>query len=47
MQPLPVGVERQLVPLPTGYNRGYIDGYAVVYSPRTQVVVDIVAVFGR
>ena len=47
MQPLPTGVERQLVPLPSGYNRGYIDGYAVVYSPRTQVVVDIVAVFGR
>jgi hypothetical protein len=47
MQPMPVTVERQLVALPNAYNRGYIDGYAVVYSPRTQVVVDIVAVFGR
>jgi len=47
MQPLPVVVERQLVPVPSGYSRGYIDGYAVVYSPRTQVVIDIVAVFGR
>ena|SRR5882757_8967293 len=47
MQPLPVAVERQLAPIPTGYRRGYMDGYAVVYSPRTQVVVDIVAVFGR
>jgi hypothetical protein len=47
MQPLPVVVERQLAPVPVGYSRGYIDGYAVVYSPRTQVVVDFVAVFGR
>ena len=47
MQPLPVIVERRLTPIPAGYSRGLIDGYAVVYSPRTQVVVDIVAVFGR
>jgi hypothetical protein len=47
LQPLPVVVERELAPLPVGYSRGYIDGYAVVYSPRTQVVIDIVAVFGR
>jgi hypothetical protein len=47
LQPMPVMVERQLVPLPTGYARGYIDGYAVVYSPSTRVVVDVVAVFGR
>jgi hypothetical protein len=47
MQPLPVVVERQLSPVPAGYSRGYMDGYAVVYSPRTQVVIDIVAVFGR
>jgi hypothetical protein len=47
IQPLPVVVERQLAPVPSGYQRGYIDGFAVVYSPRTQVVIDIVAVFGR
>lgn len=47
IQPLPVVVERQLAPLPSGYSRGFIDGYAVVYSPRTQVVIDVVAVFGR
>jgi hypothetical protein len=47
MQQMPVTVERQLVPLPSGNSRGYIDGYAVVYSSRTQVVVDIVVVFGR
>ncbi len=47
VQPLPVAIERQLAPLPSGYSRGYIDGYAVVYSPGTQVVIDLVAVFGR
>jgi hypothetical protein len=47
MQPLPVAVERELVPVPSGYSRGYVDGYAVVYSPRTHVVIDFVAVFGR
>lgn len=47
MQPLPVTVERQLVPLPSGYRRGYIDGYAVVYSAKRQVVIDVVATFGR
>jgi hypothetical protein len=47
IRPLPVVVERQLAPVPTGYSRGFIDGYAVVYSPRTQVVIDIVAAFGR
>jgi len=47
MQPLPVAVERQLVPVPSGYSRGYMAGYVFVYCPRTHVVVDIVAVFGR
>ena len=47
IQPLPVVVERQLAPVPAGYSRGYIDGSVVLYSPRTQVVIDIVAVFGR
>jgi len=47
IQPLPVIVERQLVALPPDYRRGVIDGYAVVYNPRTQVVIDVVAVFGR
>jgi len=47
MEPLPVAVERELVVLPAGYRRGYIDGNVVVYSPGTQVVIDIVALFGR
>jgi len=47
MEPLPVAVERRLVVLPPEYRRGYIDGTVVVYSPRTQVVIDVVAVLGH
>jgi len=47
LRPFPVAVERQLVVLPPEYRRGVIDGQAVVYEPRTQVVVDVMAVFGR
>ena len=47
VRPLPVVVERQLVVLPPEYRRGMIDGYAVVYNPRTQIVIDVAAVFGR
>jgi len=46
MEPLPVVVERQLVVLPGGYRRGVIDGYAVVYSPGTRVIIDVAALFG-
>ena len=45
MEPVPVAVERRLVVLPPEYRRGYIDGSVVVYSPRTHVVVDVVALF--
>lgn len=47
MQPLPVEVEQRLVVLPRGYRRGFIDGTVVVYSPRTHVMIDVVALFGR
>ena len=46
LEPLPVTVERQLVSLPADYQRGVIDGYAVVYRPRTRVIIDVVALFG-
>jgi hypothetical protein len=46
MEPLPAVVERQLVVLPPSYRRGYIDGNVVVYSPRSQVMIDIIALFG-
>lgn len=47
MEPLPVTLERRLVVLPPEYRRGYIDGTVVVYSPRTQVVIDVVAMLGH
>src|SRR5262245_16907060 len=47
LRPFPVVVERQLPVLPPDYRRGVVDGYAVVYNPRTQIVIDVTAVFGR
>jgi len=47
IQPFPYEVERSLPPAPAGYARGYVDGYAVVYQPRTHVVIDFHAVFGN
>ena len=47
MEPLPVAVERRLVVLPPEYRRGYVDGTVVVYSPRTQVVVDVAVLLGH
>ena len=45
MQALPVAIERELVVLPPGYRRGYIDGSVVVYSPKTSVMIHVVALF--
>ena len=47
MQPLPFMVERQLVMLPPAYRRGYFDGAILVYSPRSQVIVDVVSLLTR
>jgi hypothetical protein len=47
IQPFPQVVERRLPPVAPGYARGYVDGFAVVYQPRTGVVVDFHAVFGN
>lgn len=47
VEPLPYEVERQLVVLPPGYRRGYVDGAIVVYAPQTHAVIDVVAVIGR
>jgi hypothetical protein len=46
IEPLPVVVERQLAPLPRGYRRGVVDGYAVVYDPGTRIIVDLALLFG-
>jgi hypothetical protein len=45
MEPFPLTVERQLAVLPYGYSRGVIDGHAVIYNPRTQVIVDLAVLF--
>lgn len=47
IQPFPYQVERSLPPVPAGCTRGYVDGYAVVYQPRTRMVIDFRAVFGN
>src|SRR5215813_12236237 len=47
MEPLPVVVERELVVLPPDYRRGYIDGSIIVYSPHTQIMIDVVPLFRR
>jgi hypothetical protein len=45
IEPVPVIVERRLEPIPPRYRRGVVDGYVVVYEPRTQVVIDVAAIF--
>lgn len=45
IRPFPVEVEQRLPPPCGGCSRGYVDGYAVVYQPRTHVIIDIHAVF--
>jgi len=41
-QPMPAIVIQQLPPIPPLYQRGYLDGYAVVVDPRTRIIVDAV-----
>ena len=41
-QPMPIIVVQELPPVPVYYQRGYIDGYAVVYDRRTRMIVDAV-----
>lgn len=45
MEPFPAAIERELVVLPPDYRRGVIDGHAVIYNPRTQVIIDLVVLF--
>lgn len=44
-EPFPVALERQLQPLPQGYRRGVLDGHAVIYNSRTNVIVDLAVLF--
>jgi hypothetical protein len=45
MEPFPVVLERQMVALPAGYQRGVIDGHAVIYKPGTSVIIDATVLF--
>jgi hypothetical protein len=45
MQPFPADLDRRLEPLPRGYNRGVIDGHAVIYDTRSHVVLDVAVLF--
>ena len=42
MQAFPANVDRALLPLPTGYQRGVVDGHAVIYNGTT--IIDIFAI---
>ena len=44
-EPFPVEVDRRLPPLPSGYRRGVIEGHAVIYNSRTNVIVDVAVLF--
>jgi len=45
MEPFPVALERRLEPLPAGYQRGVIDGHAVIVRPRTSIIIDARVLF--
>jgi hypothetical protein len=44
MQPMPVVVERELVVLPAGYHRGFIEGHAVIYNSKG-TIIDVAVLF--
>jgi hypothetical protein len=46
VQPLPLAVLEQLPPVPASCERGYVDGYAVVYDRTTRVILDSVDLIG-
>jgi len=45
VEPFPVLVERRLVVLPPDYRRGVIDGNAVIYAPRSGIIIDATVLF--
>jgi hypothetical protein len=44
-EPFPVEMERQLPPLSEGCRRGVIDGHAVIYNSRTNMIIDVAVLF--
>jgi len=45
--PFPPELDRRLPPCPVGMRRGLIGGVAVMWNPRTGLIVDATALFGR
>ena len=45
MEPFPASLERDLAVLPRGYRRGVLDGHAVIYRSKTQVIIDVAVLF--
>jgi hypothetical protein len=45
LESFPAVLAHRLAPLPRGYGRGVIDGHAVIYNTRTNLVVDVAALF--
>jgi hypothetical protein len=44
-EPFPTVVERRLPPLPPDYRRGVMDGHAVIFNTRSNVIVDVAVLF--
>ncbi len=45
MQPFPLALARRLGPVPDGFKRGVINGQAVIYNSRTDVILDVTVLF--
>jgi hypothetical protein len=45
-RPFPAAVIQRLPPLPPNCDRGYVDGFAVVYDRRTRVILDVLDIIG-
>lgn len=46
LQPFPPELVRVLPPPPPNCDRGYIDGFAVVYDRRTRIIIDMLDIAG-
>jgi hypothetical protein len=44
LAPFPVALEQELAPLKPGLVRGVIEGRAVIYSPKTSVIFDVLVI---
>jgi hypothetical protein len=47
IEPFPDDVERRLPPLRRGLCRGFLDGHALVYDPRTLAILDVRVIFAH